>query len=318
MNDGNINFKEDKAAWDAFVATSPQRSIFVFSKFLDSLGTNYDLVTCYQKEKIVAGAVVIRDASGEPVAAQYPLTQYQGLLLADAAGQSAHSQITHEHKVVEYFLGELVGHYGKACFCQSWRFRDMRAFQWHNYHEAARGMFRIDLSYTGILDLTPYASFDDYVASVRAVRRQEYRKAARSLTLTTAADEMTLDALHDKTFQRQEIERPAHEAALVKSISRHALAGNYGKICCALVGDVPASAVLFLYDDRTAYYMFGANDPAYRNTSAGTLALMSMIKDAYETGIREIDFVGVNSPNRGDYKISFNPYIKPCFTASFG
>jgi len=85
-----------------------------------------------------------------------------------------------------------------------------------------------------------------------------------------------------------------------------------------MLGDIPASAVLFLYDDRTAYYMFGANDPAYRNTSAGTFLLMNMIKEAFEMGLKEIDFVGVNSPNRGDYKISFNADIKPHFVATFG
>src|SRR5439155_1484471 len=89
-----------------------------------------------------------------------------------------------------------------------------------------------------------------------------------------------------------------HEAALVKSISRHALAGGYGKICSVMVGDVPAAAVLFLYDDRTAYYMFGANDPAYRNTAAGTLALMNMIKDAHESGLKEVDFVAVDPLRR--------------------
>ncbi len=318
MNDSTVNFKEDKHTWDDFVVRSPQRSIFVFSKFLDSLLAPYDLVTCYEKGRIVAGAVVMREESGAPVVAQYPLTQYQGILLADNTSQATHSQITHEYKIVEYFVGELLSHYGKACFCQSWRFRDMRPFQWHNYHEPSRGRFRIDVRYTGILDTTRYAGFDDYLASVRAVRRQEFRKSSRSLVLTTTDDEGILDALHAKTFGRQDMERPAREAALVRSISAHALAGNYGKLCCAMVGDIPASAVLFLYDDRTAYYMFGANDPAYRNTSAGTLALMNMIKEAFEAGLTEIDFVGVNSPNRGDYKISFNADIKPHFVATFG
>jgi len=68
-----------------------------------------------------------------------------------------------------------------------------------------------------------------------------------------------------------------------------------------------------LYDDRTAYYLFGANDPMYRHTSAGAFLLMHMIKDAFEKGIQEIDFVGVNSPNRGDFKISFNAEVKPYF-----
>ncbi len=318
MSDSRINFKEDKAVWDAFVATSPQRSIFVFTKFLDSLQADYDLVACYEKGNIVAGAIVMRTEFGEPAVTQYPLTQYQGILLADNTNQATHSQITHEYRIVDHLVAQLLAHYKKGCFCQSWRFRDMRPFQWHNYHEPSKGLFSIDLRYTGILDMTGYASFEDYVSSIRTLRRQEFRKSSRALELTRSDDEAILDALHERTFQRQEIERSPQEAALVRSISAHALAGNYGKICCATVGDVPASAVLFLYDDRTAYYMFGANDPAYRNTYAGTFLLLNMIKEAFEMGLKEIDFVGVNSPNRGDYKISFNADIKPHFVATFG
>jgi lipid II:glycine glycyltransferase (peptidoglycan interpeptide bridge formation enzyme) len=84
----------------------------------------------------------------------------------------------------------------------------------------------------------------------------------------------------------------------------------------AYLGDIPVSAVLFIYDDRTAYYLFGANDPEYRNTSAGTFLLMQLIKDAFANGLDEVDFVGVNSPNRGDYKISFNADLEPYFVTS--
>jgi hypothetical protein len=30
-------------------------------------------------------------------------------------------------------------------------------------------------------------------------------------------------------------------------------------------------------------------------------------------GLAEVDFVGVNSPNRGDFKLSFNPDLRPYF-----
>jgi hypothetical protein len=33
-------------------------------------------------------------------------------------------------------------------------------------------------------------------------------------------------------------------------------------------------------------------------------------------GLLEFDFVGANSPQRGDYKISFNADIKPYFSSS--
>lgn len=312
-----INFKERKQVWDVFVSTSLQRSIFVYSKFLDSLNANYDLVTCYEKGNIVAGVVLIYSDAGEPIDRPYPFTQFQGVLLADNGSQLAHSQITHEFKVVEYFISQLTEHYKKCCFCHSWRLNDLRPFQWHNYHDPDKGLFKLDLRYTGILDLNKYDSFDAYLSSIRSCRRQEFKKSSQLLKLEFSRDEMMLDSLHAMTFERQSIDRSRQDSVLVRSICQNAVAGGYGKMSVALLDERPVSAVLFLYDDRTAYYLFGANDPAYRNTGAGSFLLLRMIKDAFEQGIEEIDFVGVNSPSRGDYKISLNAELKNYFITSF-
>lgn len=316
MSDWEINFKEDKQVWDAFVATSPQRSIFVYSKFLDSLLVDYDLVTCFNKGRIVVGVVVIYADSGSPIDAIFPFTQYQGILLADNSSQAGHSQITHEFRFVEYFIARLTEHYKQYCFCQSWRYRDLRPFQWYNYHEPHKGSFEIDLRYTGVLEIHKYRNFDDYVSSVRTVRRQEFKKSSQLLKLEIGHDAEILDDLHAMTFERQNLERTNQESALVTSIVKHAIAGNYGKMCIAMLEDVPVSAVLFLYDDRTAYYLFGANDPSHRKVFGGTFLLMHMIEDAFEKGVQEIDFVGVNSPNRGDFKISLNAELRPYFLTS--
>lgn len=316
MSAWEINFKENKQVWDAFVSTSPQRSIFVYTKFLDSLNADYDLVTCYEKGQIVAGAVLIFSDAGEPIDRPYPFTQCQGILLADNASQSAHSQITHEFKIVEYFIRQLTEYYKKCCFCHSWRLNDLRSFLWHNYHEPEKGQFKVDLRYTGILNLKKYDNFDAYLSSVRSCRRQEFKKASQVLKLEFSDDEGILDSLHAMTFERQGIDRSDQDSVLVRTICQHAITGSYGKMSVALLDDVPVSAALFLYDDRTAYYLFGANDPSHRNTGAGSFLLLHMIKDAFEKGLEEIDFVGVNSPSRGDYKVSLNAELKKYFITS--
>lgn len=313
MNNLTINFTEGRQRWDTFVSTSPQRSIFVYSKFLDSLQVNYDLVTCYDKDRIVAGTVIIYTDSGTPIDTPFPFTQYQGVLLADNSALATHSQITHEFRIVESFIAQLTGRFKKYCLASSWRLRDLRPFQWYNYHEPDKGRFRIDLRYTGILDSNRYGDFDTYVSSIRKVKRQEFNKASQLLQQTLSNDIEILDHLHARTFARQDIERTRQESALVKSIASHAIAGEYGEIRCAMLNEVPVSAVMFLYDDRTAYYLFGANDPDYRKTFAGTFLLVNMIKEAFDKGVREIDFLGVNSPDRGDFKISLGAELMPHF-----
>ena len=83
-------------------------------------------------------------------------------------------------------------------------------------------------------------------------------------------------------------------------------------------GDTVVAATLFLHDDRSSYYLFGATDPAFRRTGAGTFVLLKMIERSLAAGTKEVDVVGVNSPNRGDFKTSFNARIEPFFICSFG
>ena len=63
--------------------------------------------------------------------------------------------------------------------------------------------------------------------------------------------------------------------------------------------------------------MFAANEPALRNTGAATRLMVDNILEAKRRGMKELDFVGVNSPDRGDYKLSFNPELKLYFTLSY-
>jgi len=316
MNELTLKYKEDKSTWDNFLLTSAQRSIFLHSKFLDSLNINYDLVTCYSKNKILAGCVFLYNDSGELIQSSFPFTQYQGLLLSDNHHKNNHSRISHEFKVVEFFLDSLAKHFKNITFCNSWRFYDLRPFQWFNYHENNRNKFKLDLRYTGVLDLTKFNDFGSYLSTIRTVRRQEFKKSSK-LIFEFSCDISILDMLHKKTFDRQSIQRNANDSFLLKSISKASIFGGYGKLGIVFLDKKPISASLFLYDDRSAFYLFGANDPEYRQTGAGTFLMLHMIKDAMQKGISEIDFCGINSPNRGDFKISFNADPKAFFVCTY-
>lgn len=318
MNKFKINSNEKKEVWDYFVDSSPQRSIFVKSKFLDSLSVDYDLVTCYRDNNIVAGAVLLKDSDGYPVNNPFKFTMYQGVLLAKQNSQSINSRISFEFAVLEFFINQLTSLYNRFCLAHSWRLNDIRPFQWFNYNEPYGEKINIVLRYTGILNLDGYQDFSDYFKSIRSVRRQEFRKASRELKFILSDDVYILKDLYRKTLERQEIELSEKDSKLIESIANATCANSYGKLGLAILNDTPVSAVLFVQDDRSAYYLFGANDPEYRNMFSGTFLLINMINDAYDSGIREIDLVGVNSPNRGDFKLSLNAELKPYFLTSIG
>lgn len=318
MSDFHINFKEDKRTWDAFVLTSPQRSIFVLSKFLDSLLADYDLVTCYESGRIVAGAVIIYSEKGEPINSTFPFTQYQGMLLADNTKKAVHSKITHELKVVRLLNESLAERFDEFYLSNSWHFKDLRSFQWFNFHEPNSTKFKINLRYAGVLDLSGFATFKDYLISIRSSRQREYKKALKILAVEDSKDISKLEMLYVKTFMRQNLNMSEEKLKLLRSITSSALDGGYGKLSVVLHEGYPVSAQLTLHDDRSTFLLIGGNDPDYRGMGSSTFIILNSIREAFDRGFHEIDFCGANSPARGDFKASFNADVMQYYECVYG
>lgn len=298
----------DKNRWNALVAASPQGNVFCSTAFLDAIPEDYELVTLSDKGKIILGAIVfLRDS--DVIKAPYPMTMYQGVLCnAELQGMPYHKRSKWLLHHVTLLLAEMEKRYSRISLCLSHQFDDLRGFQWFHYHEPHLGMFKIDLRYTGILDLGNITDFETYLTTVRTVRRQEYRKArAEGFAVESTKDAELLRSLHARTFMRQGIVRKSEEDGLLLSISHAALEAGIGELLvCRDKNGTPASATLFLYDHRYGYYLVGANNPEHRKSGAGTFLLMENIRRCLERGLVGVDFVGINSPNRGDFKTSFN------------
>jgi hypothetical protein len=298
----------DKNQWDSFATASPHGSIFCLTPFLDALGEEYRLLVVEERGQLLAGVVLIlRD--GQPFPGQYPFTLYQGVLFtADVESKQPHSRTQQTLGVLDFLLGEFEKRFDRVDLCLHYRFEDLRSFSWFHYDQPELGRFRIELRYTGLLDLKQVADFDAYLRSIRQLRLREYRRCQkRGFCIQPSDDVELLDRLHAQTFARQGIEREPDEVRLLRSVSRAALDHGFGELltCVAPDGAV-ASATLFLFDRNCAYYLVGANDPAYRKTGCATYLMIENLRRWQSKGLTTVDFVGINSPNRGDFKTSFN------------
>lgn len=309
----------DKSRWDHFAAESPHGNVFCFTPLLDALDEEYRLLLVEDGGETLAGIpLVLRD--GQPYPGQYPLTMYQGVLLSPRlCRQPPHSRVRQTLELLEFLLAELEKRFERLCLCLHYRFDDLRGFSWFHYHEPHRGQFRLDLQYSGVLDLQQAADFDHYLHAIRNLRLREYRRAqARRLTVTPSDDVETLDRLHALTFARQGIARPHHEVRLLRSIAGAALRSGFGELLfCRDERGAVLSATLFLYDKRCGYYLVGANDPESRSSGSGSYLMLENIRRCQQNGLEALDFVGINSPNRGDFKISFNAIPMPYFVATW-
>jgi hypothetical protein len=310
-----FNICNDKRKWDCFVDLAPQANIFCTTPFLDSLGEDYDLVLIEENNQLKMGAIILKK-DGKPIKAPYPFTMYQGILIDNSIHNlPRHRRAKKVLEITEYLITNLQKYYNRISFCLHYNIDDLRCFQWFNYHVPGKGQFLITLRYTGILDLTNWNSFDQYLLNIRSVRRQEYRKLKNSnLILESSNDIDMLDRLHCKTFERQRIERNVEEVRLLRAITSSALSNGYGQLLiCKTADGIAISATVFLHDNRCGYYMFAANNPEYRKTGSGTYLMLENIRQCKEKGLLKVDMVGINSPKRGDFKTSFNAVPVPYF-----
>jgi hypothetical protein len=306
---------QDSDRWDAFVASSPQGHVFCTTAFLDAMPLEYDLIVMREGADVIMGAIALRRGT-ELLPSPYPMTMYQGIL----CGRSYQELPFHARSKwlldrLSPFLAELERRYSRLSFCLSHAFDDLRPLQWFHYHEPELGQFKLTLRYTALLALDAVADFEACLALVRTVRRQEYRKATGlGFTAEPSTDLALLDQLHRETFERQGITRPHDESQLLIAIAGAALAKGFGELfVCRDKAGSPAAATLFLYDRRYGYYLVGANKPEYRKSGAGSFLLLENIRRCQQKGLSAVDFVGVNSPNRGDFKSSFNARLAPYY-----
>lgn len=313
-----LQILDNKTKWDEFVRSSPQGNVFCTSGFLDSLGKEYELVGLVDGGAPSICAILIKDA-GIPIRAPHPFTMYQSVLFPEAhSAMPFHKRAKREVGLLESFVALLAAQYRRISFCLHHTFADLRGFQWFHYHEPEKGLFKVDLRYTGLIDLSIFPDFESYLQSIRSTRRNEYRRTISSDMVVEESNDLgTLERLHELTFARQGLQRD-HDSSLVRQITEAALQRNCGRmLLCRNRDGIACSATVFLHDDRCGYYLIGANDPEHRKSCAGVYLLFENIRWCMSAGLSQVDMVGINSPNRGDFKTSFNARPVPYFVVTW-
>ena len=309
----------DKTVWDALVSRSPQGNVFCRSGFLDALGVPYDTWLLQEDGRTLAGAVLLKDEQGNVRAAPHPLSMYHGVLLEGGlAAAQPHRRYKEGLEITALLLDELEKHYSRLSFCLHPGFDDLRAFSWFHYHRREQGTFGIALNYSGIVDLGG-SDFEAYLSTIRSCKRREYRLALKNgLTAETGDDVAALENLYRLTFERQGSIKSEDELRLVRNIAQAALDKGMGEILLVrLPGGEVASATLFLHDEHAGYYLIGANHPDFRNTYSGVFAFVESCRRCHARGLKKVDVCGINSPNRGDFKTSFNAVPIPYFVVNW-
>ena len=306
----------DYNEWNTFNSTSLDGSIYFDTRFLVSLNAPF---TCYgvydAKGRLLAGTCIIENELDKTAyILPFPFVPYQSILFYAGLNElNEHKKNTQKFRLTDFLINHLSQQYSNLCFSLKPTDFDLRPFLWHNYHDDDACKFSIMPRYTALLDLKNFDR-EYYLSNIRTARRQEIKKSTATITLSNDIDLFMF--LYKKTFIRQDISIDEDKLLLIKRICEQAIKQEYGILTQAQLPDGVASMSLFLFDNQTGYYQFGANDPDYRSSGASAHLMFETICMLAKRGIELIDFVGVNSPSRGDYKLSFNPTLKPYYIVS--
>jgi len=307
-----LEFCSDNEKWDEFVSNSLQGNIFCMSSFLNAWGKDSEKLFIKKNDQIMLGALLM----DHKLKLVNPPTRYQGILFSK---EISNFPIYKRTKVcldlVEFLLDELTKKYDRINFSLFHTFKDLRTIQWLNYHEPEKGQFNINLRYTGILDTTGANDIDSLLMLMRTDRRQAYRKNKKNgFNLKESDDVEIIDYLQELTYKRQGFSIEDNERKLFLDLVDGLNKDNLGRLLvCKDKDDNPAAASFFIFDNKYVYYLYGANDPDYRKFGTGTAIVTDQILFFKEKGINLIDFCGINSPARGDFKTSFNAMPIPFY-----
>ena len=317
-------------AWDALVGASPSGSLFARSAYLKALACPFSVYLCKRNEE-TRGGLLVTESPGRAHAVLHPLVVYAGVLFPKIAFKQNLSQITSERfAICESVAAALPGLYETVEVALSPQVEDIRAFLWHNYGKDDVPHYVPSVRYTAwadISDLGNAKSPDDTAlfAQCSAARRQEVRYARKK---GVATEEMALPEefvrYYAMTMNRQNITVPKAELGAMRRLLEALLGAGLARMFVSRTakGEIGSMAVMGLDDRRehngpfTSCYLFGANDPALRDSHCGSAVLWDAFTALSRDGVQSVDMEGVNSPRRGWFKLSFGARMERYFEVS--
>lgn len=307
---------EDARLWDAFCNASAEGTPFMQTWFTDAISKNVARYFCNHDSTPLAAVLVHLDEQQNPARALF--SAHHTLCYAKHLGLDGNvGNVSKRFTIMEAVISALTRiHRADLYLSLHPKVLDVRPLLWHNHDRTGDRVFDVAARYTAIRDLTGVGDVRDLLKSIRKSRHEDYKKSLKQkIAVSPGATEAEIVHLYKLTFERQGIEVQADTLVALQNIVRN-LAPERGFVIAARAERGAAVAItLVLLGSEAAYSLVIASDPAYRNVGANTACIVAALLHAKGIGKRWFDFVGANSPRRGDYKLSFRAELRCYFEA---
>lgn len=320
MRKYKITRVEDNNLWDGFVNSSPQGTIFSLSHYLELAVDNYERYWIFKGNQIKGGlSLVLNDSKNTCVLDE--LVIHNGLMFAEDSSQKITKAVLERFDITEYVIDYLVDKYDSIAMALSPQFQDLRPFKWHNYHSKnLNDRFELDLRYTSYLDISSLKDIKDgqntkLFHGLQTLRQRNIREALEDgANSHEEADSARLIEYYEELMLGQGENPEEHKLLRMRNLMDNLIKGNKATLIVSKNKlNEPIYAAISCWDIKRAYYLFGAPAPNAKERYKGTICFWESFHSLVRNGISVIDMEGVNSPQRGWFKLSFGGDLRPYY-----
>ncbi|WP_295886987.1 hypothetical protein [uncultured Thiohalocapsa sp.] len=268
---------EDYPAWNAFVAASPQGSVFASTPYLEALGCRFQLLAVRRGKEILAGVPLIQGHLG---AYALPLfVKYAGVLFAALPGTET-TQASRRYELHEHLLPGL-RRYPSFEYNFHPGYDNWLPLRWAGYRQTTLYTYRLPAERAGTWLEESHSRVRRHV---RAAERRQLHCVVRA-----DYDDLIYDLLMAPYRQRQ-APPPKGRAAMTR-FATALIAGGLGRVWQAVSGHGdPQCAALVIEDQQWAYLLAHGCKPE-TDPAANTYLIAEIIDDTLGRGLG-FDFEG--------------------------
>lgn len=312
---GNLQLITDDSKWDSLVYSSLESNPFLMSSFLRSIDQADSRIAFIANGEPIIGTCLFAPSELETDLSQ-AFCLYQGAFFPFLK-QSNYSEDNERLRRLKMFIESIDALGEPRRFSFHPQIQDLRGIAWFYYEtEVTKLVPDIISRYTGTIEIERFASFENYLTTIRRERLREYRKSLETQqTAVLESDDIeNFLKIYVTTFARQGTTVTLNKLDRVNQIISRGLQDRSGRLSMlySAIGEA-ISGTYILSDKNLDVYLFGANDTSFRGSYGPTRLLLDSIQETFRKQKSKFDFCGMNSPNRGEFKSSFNARVQPYF-----
>jgi len=308
---------------DKILYSSKQSNLFCKSFYLESLGQKFHIWKVLQGQEIKAIVCLNVDRS-EKRSIENDFVIHNGIFFNIDNNRLLAKKREDQFQITEFIINELVKKYKTIFLSLDPSIVDLRPFQWFNYNKKGP-KFNIKIKYTSILDISEMKKQKNdeklkLFKNLEPVRRYSLRQAVKDGAKVDFSKD-NLDFLNLYKPLSKEIYRNEYKKNLgiVENITSNLINNNCGIFINTRdkKNNLLYSA-FFGWDNYKAYYLFGASSKQHKKPWQGTIGQWYAMRYIVEKlKINKFDFEGVNSPNRGWFKLGFGGDLIPYYQIEY-